>query len=521
MKSNRHPASNSVRVLAFAITLIAAGCGSTEEEDAQAFFDQGLATREAGDPVTATSQLKRAIALDPAFVDARWALAEIYLQLGYPAPALKELAQVSQHKFVHPRLLEYQLRALIHQRELDKAHELLKSTERKLLPTESALHAFILFGLNEREAAKTVLDAALVRSPANPEALLVQANIELANGEAASALALMEIVLSEQPNRGGAHRLRAAILSSLARRDEAIESLRRAQAVQPGNPIPTLELANELLSNGAVDEAEVERNKVSTRSATASFITAGIAVARGDMETGKSELLQALSLNATHRNSALLLAMLHTENGNINQAVDLYTRALGRMPRDLRVRRLLASLYINIENFHEAAQLIADGAKYHIADVAYQNLLTGILLKVGRGDEALQLIEHGATLVDESVRVESESLLAFLYAKMNRPDKALAMFEVQQHEVDDPSPSLTLCLFGSVKENSISRRPKSMSCWRASQISHPTTTRSASSLRLKPTTRPRSPHFSVPLCSTQIPDAHTSAWLYSTFVIKT
>lgn len=152
-----------------------------------------------------------------------------------------------------------------------------------LLPESDKIHTIRLTHMGHKCAAAmtpsahcmAIFDAALVGTPENVEALMRQnrkqsleyflglSRTAHENGDAASALALLDEGLDRHGWNKDATVLRARILKSLGRPEEGLDDLRKVTALQPNVPKYRVALADQLMAMGETDLAISEMKSAS------------------------------------------------------------------------------------------------------------------------------------------------------------------------------------------------------------------------------------------------------------------
>jgi len=149
------------------------------------------------------------------------------------------------------RLAEAQVRA----GEVEAAERTLDTLEADA--TSDALRAMVALGSDEPRDALAMVDRALEKDPDNTTIYLQRAQIRLQipGEDARSALTDLDRVLAGQPGSVQALTLKARVLSSLRRPDEAADTLQVLVDTQPGNAGAREMLAEALMAKGDTDRA--------------------------------------------------------------------------------------------------------------------------------------------------------------------------------------------------------------------------------------------------------------------------
>jgi tetratricopeptide (TPR) repeat protein len=115
--------------------------------------------------------------------------------------------------------------------------------------------AALLVGRSEMSAAGTLVDEVLKENARDNDALILRSQIALANGEAASAIADLRVVLRDQPNAVPVMRALAQAYERNDQLDLAAEAIRNALQIAPGDIPARFELAQLEIGQGKLENA--------------------------------------------------------------------------------------------------------------------------------------------------------------------------------------------------------------------------------------------------------------------------
>ena len=189
-------------VVAAALVSIDAPCWSAVTTESSSYYDQAKASLKAGDINAAAIQLKNAIRADENNVEARLALAQIYLSRRDGANAETELRGALAHGLSRERAMLPLAQALMLQQ---KAEALLKDIDPDLLHGHDAavLHeikARAQLMLKQMDDAEAEVDKALAIDPKFASALVTRSQILQSQGKLPEAEQAVDQAVTMSPD---------------------------------------------------------------------------------------------------------------------------------------------------------------------------------------------------------------------------------------------------------------------------------------------------------------------------------
>lgn len=361
------------------------------------YYEKAQGHVEKGDLNAAVIQLKNAIRSDANNVEARFQLANIYLAIGDPASAEKELKAASARGYERAEIVPLLAQSYVVQ---GKFQDLLDEFQEDQLAGEpqailSIYRAQSLINLKRLDEARDALEEARGASPQMPQIAMVGSWLRQAEGDLAGAEALIDKALEAAPDNVEAL-IQKAELRRLAQDHEAAtafatralkgDQFRRAPRVTRGLSRAALNLIDETLEDA---EVLLERNQGDP---VGSFLKAW-----GYAQKGETEIaLEALAVGQGLENYApamYLGAALYLRSGALEQARSRIDRYLAMVPGNLQA-------------------LITSGAIHYQA---------------GEYDQAAAVLEPVYQAIPQNARVVT--MLAYAYEKTGAQDKATILFD--------------------------------------------------------------------------------------------
>jgi len=270
------------------------------------------------------------------------------------------------------------------------------------------------------EQAQSIVDTVLAEDPNQPEALLLQAYLQLERGETDAVVATTRLVLRNDPDNDKALTLLGTAYLQQHSTELAESALGQALEINPDNAVAAKSLANLYAGRGDLDKAyeivrplvergigdgEVFRLYIQTRLAADEWTEATVAAEQfyGE-ESATSRYVHALVLQ---------------EQGDHEAAADTFAALLEENPRS---KQLLAALAYTPRITEQPGGTVAFLREQIAADagnLGAVELLADALLREGRFDEA-------ETLANQTLEAQPTWMLGYDYAaraRMNAGDR--------------------------------------------------------------------------------------------------
>ena len=342
-----------------------------------------------GDVALAEQTLRQAVQANPRDVRTRLALAQFLVNKGEPAQARPVLEQLVKDEPNNMEALEGYAKLLLMLN--DPAAALLAATTLQSLQPKSAT-GFYLAGLAQQslqrtDEARKSFEAALAADPAALEPLVTLAQLDVAAGDDAQALARIDARMATQPKDARLQNLRGELLMSMRRFADAGASYAAAAKLQPVWPQPYRGQAGALIAAGQTDRA--------------------IEVLKG-----------ALLATGNSAEIAVDLGTLYTNAGRPDDAIAVYDRVLERDPNNLVAANNLAMLLItsrsdtaSLERAEKLTERFADSD-----NPAFLDTHGWVLYKRGRYSDAIAPLTRAVAKVPQAQEIQYHLGMAQLKA---------------------------------------------------------------------------------------------------------
>jgi putative PEP-CTERM system TPR-repeat lipoprotein len=468
-----------------ALGLIFAGASTAQSdappEESRAHYDEAAKYVEAGKLQAAVIELKNALQQDPANVEARLLLGDVYVSLGDGASAEGQLKAAVRHGMNPEQIVVPLGRALLLQGRFTEVlsgfdpegREPGIALELRLLRAEAqtglgqlvearAIYESlgegdgdgrIPLGLARIDLREGKLDAveahtvaALALNPDLPEATLLRAEAWRARGEPEAALPFYRDVVGAErvplAIRARAHLGLATALITLGHYADAEAELTALQAILPGSPLAAYLAA--VIKVRARDFAAARRLLEESTPNLENFAPAQLLLgivyyAAGQFETARSWLSRHVSADPENLPARKLLAATLLRLNAIPDAIAVLRPCLEQAPDDPQVLLLLGGAYLRSDHAVEAAELLKHAAELAPKDPRVLGQLAISQMATGNDQEALAALETtldldadasaiGYALAFSDLRQGKfeEALEVVQNLRQRRPDSAVA-----------------------------------------------------------------------------------------------
>jgi tetratricopeptide (TPR) repeat protein len=228
--------------------------------------------------------------------------------------------------------------------------------------------------------------------PNHPLATLLLAAARRLSGDAASAVAILERLAAEKPNWAAAQYELGVALIEVARRDAALDALRRAVALQPDMPDAWRNIGDLLTLVGdqrGADAAYARHIKASTKDPR--LMSAALALCDGKIGQAELQLREHLKKYPTDVAAIRMFAEVAGRLGRYQDAENLLVRCLELAP-GFNAARYNYALSLHRQNKSAAAlQQIDLLTASEPRNSGYRNLKAVVLANIGDYQESLEI----------------------------------------------------------------------------------------------------------------------------------
>ena len=279
----------------------------------------------------------------------------------------------------------------------------------------------LLLDADDLQAANSEIDKALEKYPGNPELLLLQARITLAEGDAVSGKQLLlDIIESDQPGFVSIYGVNAS-----------------------------LNLVQQLILEQDLEEAQRYLAPLFRRTANApytNYLGGLLAFEQGEYDLAEQRLLKVLKDAPDHPPTRLLFATVNYAQQDYEQAAYFLSKYLAVNPEHVAARKLLGRSYMRLDQPDEARQVLQPVADDH-ADDAELLMLVG-LSELRSGDSTAGIAGLERALAADAHKVTLRKELASIY--MTTDESGLAIQELKKLMDKGGNEQAALMIIGSL-----------------------------------------------------------------------
>jgi putative PEP-CTERM system TPR-repeat lipoprotein len=445
------------------VLLLLVACGDKPEK----LVASGQAHLRRDDYNAAIIQFKNALKVKPDYPEARYLLGVSQLKVSDWASAEKELRKAVELGYPADKTLPPLALALLKQ---GRADDLISEFGTTNLSTPAAQAEFqtrlgsAYLVLKKPKEAQQSFVKALAAEPEGVPARAGQARALAIQGDIQEAERIVDELLRTSPKVAEALQLKADLLYSRGKVDEAIGYLTQVAQLQPVDVAPAFSLGLALVAQGRFEQAshQIESMKqFAAKDPRTIYLQSLLAFRQGNFVAVRDLVLQVLRAAPEHVPSLILAGAASYQTGAQRQAQDFLRKALDRAPQSLYVQRLLIASYLRSGDMSPASRLMEQAlkqapndaqllmlageialAKKDLAAAAsfYEqaekymggvgvaaNRLAQIEFAEGNAQHAIEVLESSAAA--DPQRYQSDLMLALYYARHGNVAKALGWID--------------------------------------------------------------------------------------------
>ncbi|MEC5161319.1 MULTISPECIES: XrtA/PEP-CTERM system TPR-repeat protein PrsT [unclassified Janthinobacterium] len=373
---------------------------------ADGFIAEARQYRQNGQLKAAVIQLKNALQARPNDTAARQLLGEVYIEAGDPLSAEKELRRALALGATPVQIMPALGKAMLMMGQNEKVlAEIRLDAGAPEQPEVVALRANAYLAGGDVEQARLLFGLLLRQHAERPDALLGLARIAQAAGELDKAAALVGRALAKQAADLDALRLNGDLLRLQGKTEAALAAYRHILSLRPDNTFAHVDIANLHIQSGKFVEAKQEI-EAARKSAPGSLIVLH-AQTLLDFREGKNQaalegLQQVLRAAPEHMPSVLLMGAVQMALGSAQQAEQHLRRFLEANPNHLYASKLLATIAVRTGKQDRAVDILEPLLPVHGSDTELLALLGEAHMRARRFAQAAVYFEKASALAPDA-----------------------------------------------------------------------------------------------------------------------
>ena len=441
----------NVRATVVQLTAIAALCGalaacSGNNPDAMLASAKDYLAKN--DTKSAVIQLKNALEKNPDLGEARYLLGRTLLASGDVPAAEKELRRARDLKYpadqVDPALASAWTKLGRYQQVVDEMAQAKAATPAGTAELKTALGQAEL-GIGKPDLAKAAFAEAHAADAGYAPAYLGDAVLAARDGDYAAAMAATDKALASAPDLADALQLKADILLSQGRIDEAITAYRAVLARNQDYLPSHWALVGLLVRENKTAEADkaLEALKaVAPKHPKTFYYESLVRAAQHNYAGAREAIQQELAMLPDDPVGTVLSAAIDIELRDFVRAESTLVKALSRSPQNDFARRLLVSTYLQMRQPGKALETLKPMLGRIDKDSVMQSVAGEVYLQNGDPSQAADYFEKAAALDPKGTRART----GLAMTRLAQGDTAAGVKELEAAAAVDPGSRSDLML---------------------------------------------------------------------------
>lgn len=413
--------------------------------------------------------LKNALKVDSKNARARFLLGRLYLAQGDAESAQKELEIADKLKYDINKVLPLLARSYM-LTESDDDLLALSRKEKTLTAISTQYLAYKTMAAlrtgDEKRAKKAVEKSKTLLSN-DAYSMLANAYLEFSKQNIEHAKTIVERIILATPDNVDALMLQGKIASIENNSALAVKSYENYLVLQPKSGRAQLLLADALLKNGQIEEAEAIADEILARIPTQPFMQYIKAMARfesKDYETANYLAGQSLSSGFSSFRLKLVAGASAFYLQNYKQCHSHLISLLPYLSKDHPARRMLAISQLELGLIDEISETLNESTAYNKENSQFLTSLTHELLELGAYSKAQEIASHVEKSGSKVISAEQTARAGVLKLMMNDPSGIENLELALQQNPELLSAELALA-FASIQSGDIVRASEIADKW--------------------------------------------------------
>lgn len=395
-------------------------CGNKHER-ANKYVESAQMAYEKGDFQSAKIEFNNALSAESDRVDALFGLAQI-LEKEKKWPQyhnfLKRILELDpKHQESILKFATLKLASGDIKKALELSDQLLDISPEKT--TTWVLKASVQAKLDDRDGSKQALEKALEINPKDDEALLLLANIHMAEGAYDNAITTLDQGINQHTSNAYFYAVKIRALNKLGKTDQTIDTFQNLIELNPSNPAVYNVLAKQYIELNKIDLARKTLTDFAENHPSQEAVFNVISFYEEFNTPNETEAVLTQYLNAYPRLFSLnfLLSDFYLRNKQFNKSRDSLTQAIDNAPdtqKKLLAKNQIAVLELALEDFEQVEKITQEILQEDAKNFRAITLKARAQLAQGKVEPSIRLLR--SVLSDDS----ENAFVLFLLGKAHQ-----------------------------------------------------------------------------------------------------
>jgi putative PEP-CTERM system TPR-repeat lipoprotein len=393
---------NCARVAVLFITAVVLTAGCNLSADPQRTIAKVQEFREKGNNKAAIIEIKNLLQKTPGHAEARYLLGATYYDSRYFRLAEQELRRALQLSYERSKVMPLLGRSMLmlgdYQKVLDEV-PLEGHASTTVQADILTLRARALMGLGKVNQGRELLEAALVKQPEFPDAMLEQARLAFSEQKREEAFRLADRVIAVSPKHVEGWLMKGDLARLNGDQEGEIAANQKVLEIAPSNVMAHLNIATQHIANNKFDAARkliAQARGLAPENVLSMHALAFLEFRVRDYKAANDAIQQVLKVMPDFMPSVLLGGAILTEMGSYEQAQGYLGRVVERAPGNLFARKLLVSSLARSGRTQRALEVLQPGLQQASEDGDLAMLAGELHLQNGEFGKAVDYFDKAA-----------------------------------------------------------------------------------------------------------------------------
>jgi putative PEP-CTERM system TPR-repeat lipoprotein len=388
--------------------------------DSEDYLREAKTYLEHGQNKHAVIQLKNSLLLDQNNLASRLLLGEVYLDQEEIRSAEKELIRARELGAARDDVLLSLGKAWLMLGQEDKIIEEIGVEEGDSIPLRlgiQLLHGKAYLMQQELDKADEEFSSALALEPSAVDALLGRARIaRLKNADEAS-IALVDRALAVAPKNADAWAMKGGQLRLDGKLQEAVSAYDKVLLIEPDRTNTRLARAMALMGLGQYAEAQTEIDRIKEKDRDyymVHYTRALLLYEQQQLKRAQDSLQRTLNRVPGYMPAHLLAGIIFYQQGRFNQAEQHLEKYRNEIPGNQQADMLHAAIFMQLNEPGKAIEVLEPGVSRVTGDARYLALLGSACMADGKADRGLEYLQRAADIAPDAAAIRARLAIGMM-----------------------------------------------------------------------------------------------------------